>query len=103
MVYSRAQEMRESLAQKMSALLSAEPPQEQREQMSAVVRLLEDNGYPTGAPATSNPQKFSSDLFLTGALPRLVENAIATNFDPEGAETPEDLVLRLLPSDGHLD
>jgi hypothetical protein len=103
MVYSRTQDMRETLAEKMSALLSAEPTPDQQSQMSAVVNLLEDNGFPAGDPNMTSPAAFSRDLFLTGALGQLVENAIETKFDPEGAETPEDLVLRLLPSDGHLD
>jgi hypothetical protein len=32
-----------------------------------------------------------------------VASAIQTSYDPAAAETPVDLVLALLPSDGHLD
>ncbi len=32
-----------------------------------------------------------------------VDLAVKANFRPEVAENPEDMILRLLPSDGHLD
>ena len=103
MVYSRDEEMRERLAQRLVEMLSASPLSEQNGQMFAVESLLENNGFPVGEPSRKNPRAFARDLFLSGALATLVEMALEADYSPETAESPEDMILRLVPSDGHLE
>lgn len=97
-------EMSERLADKMERLIRTTPPEERPYQMKECERLLEDAGFLIGSPRNETPRAFAQDLFLTnpGTTP-LVQQAIKMQFNPESAETPDDLILRLLPSDGHLD
>jgi hypothetical protein len=103
MVYSQMEHMRERLSESMTALLKELSSEERSYQMSAVVNLLEDNGFPVANPDRTDPKKFSQELFLRGGLSTFVDLAVKANFRPEVAENPEDMILRLLPSDGHLE
>lgn len=103
MVYSQQEDMKSQLAERMTALLTPMPHPEQADAMSKVVNLLETNGFPVADPSQTSPQAFSQDLFLSGALSKLVANAIKIEFKPADVDNPEELVSTLLPSDGHLD
>lgn len=56
-----------------------------------------------GLPDKTSPNAFTQDLFLRGGLSASVVIAVRTDFRPEVAKSPEDIVLTLLPSDGHLE
>ena len=43
-----------------------------------------------------------SDLFQNGPGLRMAEMAVEKGLDPANAESPTDLLLRLLPGDNHL-
>ena len=51
---------------------------------------------------TSDEQEFLRDMLGNGVGAKLANLAIQSKMNPESAETPVDLVLRLLPSDDHL-
>lgn len=52
----------------------------------------------------TKPEIFTRDLLESrSAVKWLAELAIEAKFNPASAESPDDLILRLLPSDGHLD
>lgn len=103
MVYSKQEEMRGRLAQRMSELLTQEPKEEQHDQMLQIENVLEEAGNWLGDLDKSSPQKFSQDLFREGALSDLVDKAVQSNFEPAEVDMPLDLVQNFIPSDGHLD
>ena len=88
----------DSLSERMAELLSqSENPQQE---MAVVENLLERDGFLV-SPRRKSPAMFSRDVF-EGAR-SLVRAAEQLHYDPASAESAEDMVLRLLPSDGHLD
>lgn len=95
----------EQLADRMQTLLT-EAGKDRGREMKAVLRLLDEAGIEVGDVSQESPEEFSRELFLeTGwDRPRLVQ--LGENLDPynlRGAESPEDLILRMIPSDGHLE
>ncbi len=88
----------DSLSERMAELLSqSENPQQE---MAVVENLLERDGFLV-SPRRKSPAMFSRDVF-EGAR-SLVRAAEQLHYDPASAESAEDMVLRLLPSDGHPD
>lgn len=91
-----------SLISGLSRLLQNSPDQD--EEMNAVSSLLSENDLLDGQPNLSSPQTFADSVFPESQMGQtLARYAINFNVDPSKAESPEDLILRLLPSDGHLD
>jgi len=90
--------MTDTLSERMAELLSQSP--NPRQEMAEVVALLESSGFSV-SPRRGSPAEFSWDLFQ--AAPKLLWAAEKANYDPAVAESPEDLILRLLPGDGHLE
>lgn len=93
------EEMKESLIDRLTELLQQEP--KPRSAMVECDRLAEKTGYLTRSPDHSSPEAFSRDLIE--GMRVMVDQAMEQEYDPQTAESAEDLVLRLLPSDGHLD
>ena len=48
-----------------------------------------------GLPDKTSPNAFTQDLFLRGGLSASVVIAVRTDFRPEVAKSPEDIVLTL--------
>lgn len=87
----------DQLAKKLSAL----PPEEMRQQMRECLRLVRETGVDSAARLSDPPEKFAQMLMRDfpwqwGATAEKLRRAAA-------AESPESLILSLLPSDGHLD
>jgi len=95
--------MRELLTDRMEMLLLEIPKDQRAFQMKECERLCWEAGMEPGSPRQS-PREFAQDLLLTNPETiALAEMAVEKGFNPEVAETPDDLILRLLPSDGHLE
>lgn len=94
----RLQLMTDILSERMAELLSQST--HPRQEMTVVDNLLENSGLLV-SPRMESPATFSRDVF-EGAR-SLVRAAEQLHYDPASAESAEDMVLRLLPSDGHLD
>jgi len=101
---------RQLLAHRMERLLRRvrhyEGARAMRDQMRECERLLEEASmYPmTTDLELDDPAQWSIDHFLANpyTIP-LVEEAMRNPRSVDSAESPEDLVLRLLPSDGHME
>lgn len=92
----------EAFARTLEQMLAAMPPAECAEAMFQVESLLEDNGIATGNPPRSNPRAFCRALFLSNPnVARLVAEK-APLVDEPIYESPEEMILSLLPSDHHL-
>jgi hypothetical protein len=98
-------DMCDLLAESLEDMLHQLPRPEQVEQMREIERLLWEYSDP-GHLRWDSPRKFAADLFLTSwASWPLVQNALqrGEDWNPALHESPLDLVLSLLPSDGHLE
>jgi hypothetical protein len=88
------------LARKMELLLNEVPREERGGVMYECVSLAGDYLY--SQPSYTDPQSFSESLFSDHGIrhlarnPRNARNALA-------AESPQEVILWLLPSDGHLE
>ncbi len=101
---SQLSDMKDRLSSRMESLLLNLPRAEQQDQMAECVRVLEASDFETSSPDRSSPERFARDLLQNGpSATRLAELAVRQKFNPASAESPEDLILRLLPSDGHLE
>ena len=93
------EKMREALEDRMLVLLNqSEDPEPEMDQLAHLVWEAFQ-----ATPSRANPKEFSRGLFEDGPGTRMSEMALKNKLDPELAESAEDLLLRLLPSDGHLD
>lgn len=93
------EKMREALEDRMLVLLNqSEDPEPEMDQLAHLVWEAFQ-----ATPSRANPKEFSRGLFEDGPGTRMSEMALKNKLDPESAESAEDLLLRLLPSDGHLD
>jgi hypothetical protein len=92
--------MTEQLTERLAQLLTSLPKEEREYQEQEVNRLLWEAGF---QPATMSetPMEFAEEVFQRN--PSLPSPERMRTIQPSGAETPDDLILRLLPSDGHLD
>ena len=53
---------------------------------------------------SNDPKEFARELFVRTPAGRiLAERAVEKRYNPSGADSPTDLVLRFLKSDGHLE
>lgn len=96
-------EARKVYAAELLKLLKALPPNEQGENMAQCLSLLDEAGIETDLQVEKDPAEFVRDLFSSPVLSPLLENAIRLKQTPEGCLSPDELVQRLLPADGHLD
>lgn len=95
-------EMQERLAARLEAMLSELPPDQREATMMDCETILENGGIATGNPSRKTPRGFSRSLFLSNpSVAALV--AKTKDLNPNNAESPQDLILALLPSNGHLD
>ena len=90
--------MRDQLRERLKELLaeSQDPTSDMEECSRLLSRDLDMNVQ------TSDEQEFLRDMLGNGVGAKLANLAIQSKMNPESAETPVDLVLRLLPSDDHL-
>ena len=84
----------------LTSLLAGLPKQEQASEMSECVAAA--NGYLNSNPRTESAEAFSLDLFNDPGMISLAEKD-AGNRLAMSAETPNELVVNLMPSDGHLE
>jgi hypothetical protein len=95
---------REQLSARLAQLLKELDPEDRKDTMSDIETTLRDAsllGWGS-IPSQKTPEAFSQDLFRMTA-PWLMNTAEEQGYDGTSAESPMDLVLRLMPSDGHLD
>ena len=92
----------DEVSERLTSLLKELPKAEQSEQMDELERWAFDSGYFNSNPRRNSPELYSFDLFTDPGMAELV-NLDSENRNAVGAEDPVDMVLRLLPSDGHLD
>ena len=89
---------RNEVAAHLSVMLRALPSADQASEMAECESVA--NGYLSLSPNRATPEAFAQDL--TSGLSRLIEidepKRLALS-----AESPIELVMNLLPSDGHLD
>lgn len=93
--------MEAEIESRLAQLLNDTPEPDQQAAMLECVRLA--NGYLSVDPSRDSPEEFSSDLMSDQGIKRLVQKAEAQGFNPGSAESPSELILGLLPSDGHLE
>ena len=96
-------DQREKVAKLLNRLFSELPPEDQAEQQSEVTRLLQESGLLTFDPPERPLPLFLQEAIadnsqLDRALRGVVELA-----DLRFATSPVDLILRILPTDSHLD
>lgn len=97
-----ADDMQRKLASRLVVLLRESP--DQQEDMSRVYQLLSEADLLPTAPDMDSPEEFAQEAIGDNrALRKIVARAAALEMDPDSAQNAEDLVLRLLPSDSHLD
>lgn len=93
--------MLDALQAKMTALLLELPTSERLPAMAECEQLA--NGNLQAELTRSSPQAWAADLMSQPGLKRLAKAAERSGTNPQFAESPQDLILRLLPSDGHSD
>jgi hypothetical protein len=86
------------LRQRMAELLASSP--DPGAEMLECNRLLSESL--DVSPPTDSQRSFLDNLFSNGTGQKLASLAAQFQVDPANAESPSDLILRLLPSDGHL-
>lgn len=96
-------EARKVYAAELAKLLKALPQEDWESNMSECLSLLDEAGIETDLQPERDPQEFARDLFSSSALSPLLENALRLNQTPAGCLSPDELMQRLLPADGHLD
>lgn len=82
----------------LSKMLAELPTADRKAEMSECERVA--NGHLNASPRRESPEQFSEDL--VSGLRTLIEKDSKYR-NAVNAESPTDLVLRLLPSDGHLE
>lgn len=88
------------LSSRMATLLKETPKQERAAAMAAVVSRLYQADLLNRQPQSQDPVQFSLELFQST---KLLEPDQMKLQSIKGAESPEDMVERLLPSDHHMD
>lgn len=82
----------------LTSLLASLPKAEQAREMWECESMASQSGYLNSPPRMDSPEKFSNDLFNDPGMAMLARKD-ETYRNALGAESPSDLVLRLLPSD----
>ena len=90
----------DEVTNKLAGLLSDLPKADQESEMASCEMAA--NGYLNGSPSRESPAAFSNDLFSDPSMANLVAKD-ANSRNALSAESPSELVLNLMPSDGHLD
>jgi hypothetical protein len=85
----------------LTELLRDLPPEDQVPAMLEVERTADE--YLQSQPSHRSPEAFSQDLMSDQSIRSLVRRSQHSGLNPQFAESPLDLILRLLPSDGHLE
>jgi hypothetical protein len=96
------EELRLALAARLETLLLELPKEDRDSEMLNALSILEQAGIYLD-PTRESPRAFARELFLSPSLTSLMRQAAANQFNPESAESPEELVLNLTPSNGHLE
>jgi hypothetical protein len=99
----QTQQYVDQVIEHLTKMLNDLPEPYRREAMVEVEALAYHNNLETEDPSLnkSSPEAFVQDLMTSRVLVRLLmkdEYRSAVH-----AESPEDMILRLLPSDGHLE
>ncbi|WP_408093434.1 hypothetical protein [Rhodoplanes sp. SY1] len=94
---------RARLSKRMLTLLSELDPEGQAEEMREVERLLSESGYLTAGLDRSSALAFIGSLTDQPEFRALAGRRPVFDVRSEAAESPSDLILRMLPSDGHLE
>ena len=94
------QTFREQIADQLAAKLEALPKQYRQDEMAACLRIVEATGADISADETQSPEKFARLLLSSLSLGQLTSRSLRNATE---AESPQALVLAILPSDGHLD
>lgn len=84
----------------LQRLLQEMAPEDQQEQYQEILDLVDRENLLDDYPSRNSPTAFASQLFSPNRNPQMARLARSTGLDKE---TPLDLVLSLLPSDGHLE
>jgi hypothetical protein len=92
--------MTEQLTERLAQLLTSLPTAEREWQEQEINRVLTEASFQQ-VTMSRTPMEFAEELFQRN--PSLVSPERMRAFPPSGAEAPDDLILRLLPNDGHLD
>lgn len=92
-------EVRSQYAAELVKLLKALPAEDRLSSMAECLSLLDEAGLEVGLQPEKDPQEFADSLFSSPELSQLLESAQS----PRGCLSPDELVQKLLPADGHLD
>lgn len=92
----------DELANRLTLLLGELPARDRLSSMDECETQAFNSGYLTSTPNSDNPSQFAYTLFADPGM-RLLAARDAARRNAAHAESAIDLVLRLLPSDGHLD
>jgi hypothetical protein len=101
-IYSRRQRFLNLAGDRLAKLLAKYSPERQSKIMDWVESRLEDNSLLTGNPDRSTMRQWLTDVIEDN--PNLMEQSVDWAMDrgtrPEKAETVEELILSLIPSEG---
>lgn len=89
------------LVDRMTHLLLQVPQQRREAEMDGVVNRLWAAGLLNSQPSRRDPETFSRELFQMADLPVPIRSH--TLYSIKGAESPQDMVGSLIPSDHHGD
>jgi len=89
------------LVNKLESLLLGLPPEDRSAAMLECAQAA--NGHLQSAPRCDSPAALSQHLFEDSGMKHLVRQNPQAAVNALGAESPGELVSRLLPSDGHLE
>jgi len=92
----------ERISESLRQLLQPMEPPDQQEQYQEILDLLDRESLLDSYPSRRTPAEFARQLFSPNRNPQLAYLAKQAR-PPQGADSPLDLVLALLPSDGHLE
>jgi hypothetical protein len=85
----------------LTKMLKALPKEDAESEMSECEAIANNNGYLNSWPSHESPEKFVQQMFDDPGMRHLTRQdryRLAMS-----AETPSELVMNMLPSDGHLD
>jgi len=92
----------DQVIERFTALLKDIPPDDLAHWMNECEVCAFHSGYLNSTPRTGSPELFAQDFFADTGMRWLVRQDAEWK-NAVGAEDAVELVLRLLPSDGHLE
>lgn len=90
----------EQVSEKLTSMLAALTPDDRASEMDECEAAA--NGYLNASPRRDSASLFSQDLLSAPGMSDLVTKDGTNGKLAMSAETPSELVMNLLPSDGHL-